>query len=455
MRVNYKIMAVFSAFSFVQVAVLKPLFSFKAFDFLVILLFAKELRGFFRSQPKIIFSFCCLFILMPAITAPLYFTSIDMQEFSLYFGGANSLRSDPLVNFVVTMLQSSFAFFSIYLLSFYLQAAGSIDLYRRYFINFGVLIALYSIYSSIFVYFLGFPDIIPRFFDARNTDPSLSWRPAGFADEPGINIFVIWGFFLFFWFFRSHYGRLTRFFLTVIFLFSALITGSTIIIFLLLFFVFSLIFIEREYILSCIFIGLALIILMLLLALGLGDLLYYLLVGKLQNFVQPITNTLDSGAFRRFTNQLGFYVFLDYPLTGAGWGGAKYHLYEHVEKLKIVNWGERLNENHSPQSALLKLLAEGGLLSFCFLINIFYLAFKNFYSSGCRRIRLVRFLFYNCFFTTGLSLLVVQPIFSSFLWLPFLGSFFLIKLMGSTVRSRTIGITGYPRLNYERTGFAG
>jgi hypothetical protein len=431
MRVNYNKISVFSAFVFVQVAVLKPIFYFKAFDFLLLILFIKEVPVFFRSQSKVIVSFFCLLVLLPILSAPIYFTSIDAAEFKLYFGDADSVRSDPLINFAVTILQSLFSFLAIYLFSVYFQTAESSNVFRRYFVNFGILVALYSIYSSIFVFFLGFPDIIPNFMDARNTDPNLSWRPAGFVDEPGINVFVVWGFFLFFWFFRSHYGRLVRCFLTFIFLLAAFSTGSTLILFLLLFFVFSLIFIEREYLMGITFICFSALLLALLIYQGAGGLLYYLLIAKLQNFLQPVTDTLDSGAFRRFTNQLGFYVFMDYPLTGVGWGGAKYHLFQHIEKFEIVNWGEKLNENHSPQSALFKMLSEGGLISLCFLVHIFYMAFKNLYSNGCRRNRSVRFLFYNCFFMTVLSLLVVQPIFSSFLWLPFLGSFFLIRRMGS------------------------
>lgn len=65
------------------------------------------------------------------------------------------------------------------------------------FINFGVLVSLYSIWAMVFVGNFSFPDLVPNVFDARNSQPEdYPFRTIGFSDEPSM-LFVTLNFLLF------------------------------------------------------------------------------------------------------------------------------------------------------------------------------------------------------------------------------------------------------------------
>ena len=246
----------------------------------------------------------------------------------------------------------------------------------RNFINFGVFVALYSLWAMIFVGNLSFPDIVPSIFDARNSQPEdYSFRTVGFSDEPSM-LFVTLNFLLFLMLsFGTRLG--VRYLKSKIFIvgLSLLLTFSSLMISVILAtFIYCLLKMDLRIMIRTMFIfGFATSLLYLIAKyLGIVSFLVYSFYFKFLTFFSA--NLTVGAGFRSFTTRTGIDAVLQYPF-GAGFG-------QH-----FVLWQTYLNEkglSHPSldytsvvQSGLVQFALEFGIIGLLLFIFYFYLVYKK------------------------------------------------------------------------------
>ena len=114
---------------------------------------------------------------------------------------------------------------------------------------------------------------------------------------------------------------------------------------------------------------------------GYFNFFYYSFVDKIGNFMSsgPNYQTLDSAGMRRYTSELGMYIFQDHPIFGVGCGNAPYFMDLYDWKTHVIYYGEILSMTSFPQSLYPCVLAEQGIAGGIGLTLIFLGVLKTFW----------------------------------------------------------------------------
>ena len=144
------------------------------------------------------------------------------------------------------------------------------------------------------------------------------------------------------------------------------------------------------------------------------DFFEYFLIEKLENFFSAPEHTYGSGAFRSYTNRLGYAIFNEYPITGVGIGMSQYYMHIYDPQMGIINYGETLIPGMFPQNVFSITFAELGLFGgiclilFCIINWIKAWKYRN-------KNSLCLYMFAGVSFNI-LSLFSQSPAYSIFLW---------------------------------------
>ncbi len=407
-----------SAIFFQQVFVINIGGSFKLYEIAALLLCFIFI---FYDRPKIYGNLSailfCFFVVVPTISLLFYLLDDSKYEYYIRFPEAvNSLRTNVIVAPIILLG------YYIFCWTFINYTTVSCILYQnkvkliRIFVITGTIVAIYNIYTYIFCYILQLPDIIPPFLDFRNTPTQVTGRFCGFSSEPGTYI-VIQTWVVYYLFFytkiKIKYIKLIK---SINFI-SLIMTMSSLLIPSLLFFIIQL-FKRASYIykikIICSLILITISITTLLNKYNLNSVVRYILIEKIQNFLEPSDNTLDSGSYRNFTTRLGLRVFKDNQIIGAGGGTSCFYLWKYEYDMGIKTWGECITATTYPQNSYSKILAELGMSGFLFFIS-FYIYFLFLCYKHRRDSQLLNVSMYGGLFML-FALTTTYPITSLFLW---------------------------------------
>lgn len=286
----------------------------------------------------------------------------------------------------------------------------------RVFIISGSLVSIYNFYAYIFIRHFGFPELIPSFGDFRNASTQITGRFCGFSDEPGSYI-VLQTWVVYYLLFCQDILRFKRiWFLRIINILSLLMTFSSMLvpsILIISFMIFRKVKLRYKFLVLIAIVSLCYGVRRIVLNYDAENVIKYIFVEKITNYISGSDNTLDSGAYRNLTAKLGLEVFKDYPIVGCGGGTSCFFLWSHENNMGIRTWGETLTSTTYPQNCYAKILAELGVVGFIFFFIYFILFLrkckKNLSNSICN------VGFYGTI-TTLIMLLSVYPETSLFLW---------------------------------------
>lgn len=287
----------------------------------------------------------------------------------------------------------------------------------------GTFIALYSLYGSIFVGLLNFPDFIkmlPDLIQHTGDHAGYGIRSTGFSQEPSFYVLYQGWIVLFALhfkdFFSSQYLRIVIIAINIVAL--LLTMSSTLSAFFMVIFLYLLVKNTMTVKRFIIFISITVIVIFIISAVlnynGLLEAFNYAFYYKVENFFSSHDHTLDSGAFRNYTSRLGVEIFKDFPIFGVGPGCSNFFMHLYEKNIYIVAFGERLTEGSFPQSSFTKILAEQGLFGFIFFMSFFGKAIYSFYLSIQQYDEMAPFFLGGCF--TFLSLMSISPPHSMFIY---------------------------------------
>lgn len=287
----------------------------------------------------------------------------------------------------------------------------------RIFIYSASIVCLYNILTIISVSFMGGSDLIPEFLDFRNTSYEECKRVGGFSAEPGTYV-VLQTWVVYYLFFYSKRLKLKWLFvLRTINLFCLLFTLSSLLLpALLIFLVVLLKRLKMKYRLLFIAVLGGIIIkgVEFIKSNELDEIVRYVIVEKVGNYVSAPTDTLDSGSFRSFTSRVGLEIFKDYPIIGCGGGTSCFFMWKYEHKMGIMKWGEELKMTNYPQNGFSKVLAELGIVGFSLLMIGLFSALYKFWVHR-KESDFCRVSLYGAIFTL-ISYMSVYPETSLFLW---------------------------------------
>ena len=409
---------------FQQVFVINVQSSFKLYEILSILVCAYLIfRGVRYVQRRLMY-FTFLFGLLPFVT--IFFghfivTNEVIQMYYLRFPDAiGSLRFNYQISSKVLLF---FYFITLGALIFIYKNNNKNNFQKiiKIFIISGSIVSIYALFSIVTVSILGLPDIIPDVVDNRNTRPENNIRPAGFSAEPGTFIYMLGWQLIFLLAFPQLFKRSwVRVSMIVITCITILMTLSSLIIMLFTSMVCAAVvsgYSWRKKVALVIgsFIGIMLVYVCVGLFLT-NELRDYVIFGRVIEFVSLPSHTCGSGAFRSFTNYLGFSIFSDFPL-GVGPGGSYFlmHLYE--ASAGITHYCEELSYTNSPQSSYVMVLSELGILGFISLVLLLSSYLFSFKRAVCDNHRVKHMALSGIIFTI-LSLSAIFPVYNIFIWYP-------------------------------------
>lgn len=359
----------------------------------------------------------CLLIITPIIS--FIFLMLDSTKYDYYSrfpDAVNSLRTNVVFAPLILLIYYCFCWV------FFNYATASETIYAnknkliKTFVVTATIVSIYNFYSYITVYWLGLPDIIPGFLDYRNSPVQLTGRFCGFSSESGTYVILQTWVVYYLWFYDAlsfkhkkliQYINLSSLLMTM----SSLLIPSLLIFFIQLFRKSSF---TRKIRLIVVIITIIIVGGTVLSRYNLDKMVRYILVEKVQNYLSPSDNTLDSGAYRNFTSRLGLKVFQDNMIIGCGGGASCFYLWKYEYKMGIVNWGERITATTYPQNAYAKVLAELGLCGFM-LLAAFYLLFLYYCFRYRKQSQLLGISLYGGIFML-FALSTTYPITSLFLW---------------------------------------
>jgi len=281
----------------------------------------------------------------------------------------------------------------------------------------GTLVSMYSLYGLFFVYYMGFPDMVPSFLDYRNSSPTFQIRPAGFSAEPSTYIVMLSWIMLFLLFIPNLYTRTKRNFLLIINGLVLIFTlSSAIVAFIGAIFVYYMFFQGFKSFLKF-FIVMAVVVIIFYLAIGsYVDIRFveYTFYEKILELFTPPETIMSSGQFRSYTSWLGIEVFKDYPVFGVGGGNSYYFLYNYEKNIPIETYGFELTHSIAPMNIYTMVLAELGIVGFIFLVGfIFYTLYT--FAKLHKQNEFFKIGFIGLLMTCGFFL-SVYPVYSLFLW---------------------------------------
>lgn len=409
---------------FQQVLVFNFKASFKIYEILLVLCtFLLLTQQNYRVEKRKI-PFFLVFFLFPLVGLIFGFVVVDAGVLSDYYSRFPSAREVLRFNHSVSTLIICIFYLLTFFGAVFVQRSlneRNVLIVIRFFILAGFFVNLYAVYGFLGVGILGLPDIVPDLIDFRNTTPDKSFRPSGFSSEPGTFIYMLsWQLFFMLSFGRRLFGKSIRVILLSLLFFVLLLTLSSLIV-ILVFSFFLAVFLSGYQIRTTFFV----------LALGLFlsgcvffvltqflsfELVTYLLLGKLNEFISAPSHTCGSGAFRAFTNSLGVKIFLNYP-TGVGPSGSYFLMQKFEGDLGIKNFCEMLSYSNSPQSSYVMVLSEFGIHGFlalcCSLILLVRLNFRRIYPNPFLKNVSMASSFFVAF-----SLVSIFPVYSFFIWFP-------------------------------------
>lgn len=415
---NVIVKVIFATIFLQQVLVLNVGGSFKIYEFAAMaLLFLSLVQG-----PKIYgkssILFFLLFVVVPVVSLFVYFVSIDVEGYFERFPEADeNLRFNyniiplvVLIYYIINWVVINHIFGSLWVFKNRVRLV-------RIFVLSGTLISFYSLYGLFFVYLLGFPDVVPDFFDFRNSRPDFQMRPAGFSAEPSSYVIMLTWVLLFLIFIKDVYSAKLRYLLIAVNGSVFFLTLSSSILAVVVSFVLYLVLsrgLVAKIKYTFVFLFISMIMLPILNEVAGSDFVLYTFRDKIVELFQYPTTLETSGQFRSYTSVLGLLVFKDYPFFGVGGGNSYYFLHAYESLLQIAHYNFSLTHSVAPMNGYSKVLSELGIFGFLMLIaalsHSLYVFYKNrhlgqFFAVG----------FVGTLSTFGF-LFAVYPIYSLFLW---------------------------------------
>lgn len=310
----------------------------------------------------------------------------EKEVYDLYYNRFPEARTSLRCNYIFSTVYSLFLTLGVFATLYFL--VNSEYIYKnqknvtRFFIYSGTIVALYSLYQFIGISFLGLPDLVPSFLDGRNFRGEYgNHRAGGFSIEPGSYVFIQSIVVVYLIFGNNFFPRKKRNILLIINFLSLLFTLSSSMVIFFGVFVLYLIFFSKNKIARCICIIFIILLISIfpILNKATNNLLSYVFITKLQNFVSSPSNTLDSGATRAFTNGIGYKIFMSHPLFGCGFGNSFFFMPVYEFEMGIKVWGERLAPSVTPQNNFSKILAEQGIFGILPFLTLFIYLIRKFY----------------------------------------------------------------------------
>ena len=356
-----------------QVLVLNIGGSFKVYELIAlifVLFFLFGTKSIFGKHSLLLFLF---FIVSPLMSFVFYFIWLDASNYYQRFPDAlNDLRFNIYFIPILIMLYYIFNWVTLNYIIGSKWVFYNRDKLVKIFIFSGTLVSLYSLYGLFFVYYLGFPDLVPSFLDYRNSNPTFQIRPTGFSAEPSSYILMQSWIMLFLLFIPNLFKTPRRFILLLINGFVLVLTlSSGIVAFLGAIVMYYLFFQGMKQKLGLLLILSVLILSFYFLVENYVNIEFvkYAFYGKIGELFSPPETILSSGQFRSYTSWLGFEIFKDYPLFGVGGGNSYFFLYNYEKNISIQTYGFELTHSVAPMNIYTKVLAELGIFGFVFLIG--------------------------------------------------------------------------------------
>jgi hypothetical protein len=282
----------------------------------------------------------------------------------------------------------------------------------------GTLVSLYSLYGLFFVFYFGLPDLVPKFLDYRNSNPTFQIRPTGFSAEPSSYIVMLSWTMLFLLFIPKLYNNRKKFILIIINGLVLILTlSSAIIAFIGAILIYYMFFTGLKKFIRIVSILIFIVFIFYLVIGNFVDIEYvqYTFIEKVLELFTPPETIISSGQFRSYTSWLGLEVFKKYPFFGVGGGNSYFYLFNFEKNISIQTYGFQLTHTIAPMNIYTKVLAELGIFGFILLISFIVYSFVSF----------AKFHKENEFFKIGLIGIVmtsgfflsVYPEYSLFLWI--------------------------------------
>ena len=366
---------------------------------------------------KISVLFLLLFVISPIVSDfyAILMKPFEAELYQLYYTRFPEAQGSLRCNFIFSTIYSlslSLGVFSI--LYFVINSSYLYQNHQkvtRFFIYSGTIVAFYSLYQFFGITFLGLPDLVPSFLDGRNFRGAVgNHRAGGFSIEPGSYVCIQSIVVLYLIFGKNYLPKKRRNRLLFVNVLALLLTLSSSMVVFFGVLGFYIVFFSKNRIAKgfCVFLVILMIVIFPILNKATNNLLQYVFITKLQNFVSSPNNTLDSGAMRAFTNGIGYKIFHAHPLFGCGFGNSFFYMPVYEFDMGIRVWGEKLNASVTPQNNFSKILAEQGLFGVIPLILLFVYSINRFYKNRkdniCLMYLMISLLLMGYNFTAGVYL---------------------------------------------------
>lgn len=372
----YKLIYILGFFIFYQqVFVVNIGASLKIYELIALILL---ILFCFKDRPKIyggvslILFF--LFVIIPTLSYIMYLFDADKELYYNRFPeGYKSLRTHVYLAPTILLLYYYFNWVTInYIISSNTVYENKTKVIRCFVIS-ATVVCFYNFYSYIFMMRFGFPDLIPGFLDFRNSPTHVTGRFCGFSVEPGTYI-VLQTWTVYYLFFYQSFLKFKHIvFLRVVNVVSLLMTLSSMLVPAILLLLLCMLqyykFDMKKKVVGSVLLVLFIVSLVKIVTYyNLENLIHYVTVEKITNYVSESDNTLDSGTYRNYTARLGMTIFKDNPILGSGGGTSCFYMWRNEKNMGIKFWGERLSPTSYPQNSYVKVLAELGIVGFTFLL---------------------------------------------------------------------------------------
>lgn len=365
------------------------------------------------------------FFISPTISALLSIFNFDSSVFikyaSFFPSAMQDFRYNPFVAIVVPVVYYFLCGIAFVVVSNspYININYEKLIYRLVLLS--TIIAIYALSTSILNGVFNMNSIIqvlPEYIQHVGAI-NYGFRASGLCQEPSFYVFYQAWIVLLAYFHRDIFKSNRIFIFVMCCNLAALVLtmSSSLLLFVMSFslFYFSHLKFGAKLIYATILITLALFIYGLLSYFSLLDIFSYIFIDKISNFISAPDHTLDSGAYRAYTNTLGYFIFKEHPFFGVGPGASIFYMpfYDHFAGISV--YGEELNPGSFPQSTYSSVIAELGLFGFLPMLYIMLLSFKKFWSSAQINYRMNTYVI-GSIFTCG-CLLSIAPAYSMFIWI--------------------------------------
>lgn len=425
-QANYKtvlLLIIIYSIGFQQFPVIRVGGSYKIYEivatFLLCLYISKpNIIKFANKESLVLF----LFLVMSPIASYFIFLT-NLDNINLYykeFSDAIGFRYDYQIGPVIMLIYFMFAWVAVNEIIRSRYITLHLEKILRVTVYIGTFIAIYSLYSAIFVGLFHFVDLIkllPDLIQNKTNNTGYGLRSGGFSQEPSFYILYQGWIVLILWNIRHTFTKIKKNILIFINFTSLILTlSSGLVAFFILGIAYLLINLNsfKRVISGVLFFIIVFVIVYAVLDyFELISMVEYILFNKIDNFFSVPEHTRDSGSFRAYTSLLGIEIFKDYPLFGVGPGCSNFFMHLYEKNFYITLWGEELTGGSFPQSSFSKVLAEQGLFGFTSMLLFFLMAIHKFYKNINNKY--ISIFFYGTIMTFIL-LTSIGPIYSLFIW---------------------------------------